>query len=57
MNLFDLFESNRLAEDSVGNPVVNAILRRIIHNPYHNVIELYGSRAVMDAIKEVADWV
>lgn len=57
MNLFDLFESNRLSEDNEGNPVVSAILRRILHNPRHSVIEMYGARAVMDAVKEVAEWV
>ena len=45
------------AEDSEGNPVVSAILRRILHNPRHSVIERYGARAVMDAVKEVADFV
>ena len=45
------------AEDNEGNPVVSAILRRILHNPRHSVIERYGARAVMDAVKEVADFV
>ena len=57
MNLFDLFENKRLSEDNEGNPVVSAILRRILHNPRHSVIERYGARAVMDAVKDVAEYV
>jgi hypothetical protein len=41
-------------ENHKGNPVVNAILRRVLNSPRHNLLHAYGARAVMDAVQDMA---